>query len=446
MTLPFSPDPYMVLLQGWFYDSGGLQSGIDYFRQDANGTFTGFPVLAVADGYACGEWDPTEAFVATGGGCVAGYGHRVLIRHELDGETYYTYYGHLETIAQEIPLGSRNDTAFVKRGQFLGYAGNTGTAGSAIHLHFGIFNINLGWLDPYDLRTTHEYYPDPNIRYNLRSGYNDFWTTNPPSYSDEYHFDSTSLLRPGLESFWTPDFPTARQQEVTIWQPSDGAIIAPKHNTIVTDTIRIQGWATAIDSPIETIELRIDDEQYAILDYASSGAEGSGNGAFSWEWDTTTIPNGVHTIQAWVHTADEGQAVLAPATAPDKKQLVVNVQNIQGTIEQPNHGALLQGKVPIQGWAKAGGSSIAQVEIWVDGTKRGEATYGETHYASGGDYGFSWEWDTGYMENGTYTLQVQAVAANGATGMLERKNSPLHELTVQVENVHELPLDKWSVR
>lgn len=445
MTLPFSPDAQMKLLQGWFYDSGGLQSGIDYFRQETDGTFTGFPVLAAADGYACGEWDPTAANSPTGGGCVAGFGHRVLIRHEVGDETYYTYYGHLETIANDIPLGSRNDTVQVERGQFLGYAGNTGTGGSAIHLHFGIFSVALGWLDPYDLRSTHEVYPDPNLRNGLRSGFNDFWTSNPPTYPGEYNFSSDSLLRPGLETFWTPDFPTAKRGDVQQWEP-EGAVLSPRHNTLITGTVLVSGWvAEQGEEEIAAIEIWMDGELLHRPPYGLP-VEGAEGGGFRWEWDTMEATNGVHTLQVRAIRADGTQALLSPLGERGKTRLVVNVQNIQGKIAQPAPAALLKGRATISGWAKAGGGSIEAVEVWIDGSLSGVAEYGLPMYAQGGDYGFRWEWDTVYASNGPHTVQVRVRASSGAEGMLVHRESPMDELVVQVENVRVLPLGKWNIR
>lgn len=447
MTLPFPPDQAIALLQGWYYDSLGLHSGVDYFKWTDDKGFIGFPVLAVADGYACGEWDPTEANSPTSGGCVAGYGHRVLIQHVIQGKTYYTYYGHLETISPDIPLGNRQNTLPVKRGQFLGYAGNTGTGGSAIHLHFGVFTADWGWLDPYDIQSTHEYYPDPFRNNTLRSGINDFWTTNPPSFATHYDFTSQSFLRPGLEELWEPDFPRYDTVEAIDWEPV-GAVVMPKHNTIVTDSMVVAGWAHNEEDPVNKIEIWLDGKLHCTAPYGLPSEEAGGEPyGFAWTWDTKQIPNGVHTLQIRA-VSREGMRALLPIQAMQQStRLVVNVQNPQGYIDAPLNNEQLRGNVAISGWARAGGTTIAKIEIWIDDTLHGYADYGLPREDVGGDYGFWWNWNTIREENGVHTIEVRAIAENGGKELLHYGNQvPQQQLQVQVENVRSLPLDKWCVR
>jgi hypothetical protein len=87
--------------------------------------------------------------------------NKVWIRHTVNGVIYYTYYGHLGSIESQIPLGNQNSTVFVRRGQVIGTAGDTGTNQGWVHLHFGLKTAANAWVNPY-------------------SGY---WTTDPPSYS-----------------------------------------------------------------------------------------------------------------------------------------------------------------------------------------------------------------------------------------------------------------------
>lgn len=446
MTLPFAADPYMVLLQGWFYDSGGLQSGIDYFRYDENERFTSFPILAAADGYACGQWDPNVGFVHTGGGCVAGYGHRVLIRHEVEGHTYYTYYGHLETIDSAIPLGDRSDTAFVERGQFLGYAGNTGTGGSPIHLHFGIFDEYLGWYDPYDIRATHEVYPDPNRTNRLRSGFNDFWMTNPPSYPDEFYMNDDTFLRPGLEQFWNPEFPSYTLPEDETWEPL-GAVLAPRHNSSVSGTIQVRGWAVDESTSVNAIEIWVDDELHRTADYGLFSEEAGGDYGFNLDWDTTSEANGVHTLQVRAVAEDGSRALLPVQGESARNRLVVNVQNLRGVIESPAPEAVVSERVMISGWARTENSHISKVEIWIDGEPRGVATYGQPREDIGGNYGFQWEWDTTREEQGMHTVQVRAVAFNGErTLLVSRGANPVPALSLSVKNRPSFGAGRWHAR
>ena len=150
LTLPFVPNSRMSVLSGWYYSGGGgFHGGIDYINGGVNdyGGWRTFPVIASADGEACGN-------------CTSRQGNAVWIKHDVDGATYYTYYGHLASIAKGIPLGSQSNTVWVKRGQILGMAGSTG-AGGALHLHYGLYNASGQPVDPYSIGKLRESYPRP---------------------------------------------------------------------------------------------------------------------------------------------------------------------------------------------------------------------------------------------------------------------------------------------
>jgi murein DD-endopeptidase MepM/ murein hydrolase activator NlpD len=150
LTLPFEPTERMSILSGWYYNGGGFHGGIDY----VNGSYSGirgwqtFPVIAAADGEACGN-------------CTTRQGNAVWVKHNLNGSTYYTYYGHLASISKDIPLGSQSRTVPVRRGQFLGWAGDTGASG-ALHLHFGLMNAYSQPADPYSIGKLRGSYPAPH--------------------------------------------------------------------------------------------------------------------------------------------------------------------------------------------------------------------------------------------------------------------------------------------
>ena len=150
LTLPFEPSTEMNILSGWYYSSsGGLHNGIDYISGGLKSpkTWKTFPVLASADGEACGN-------------CSGRQGNAVWIKHIVGGTTYYSYYGHLASISPDVPLGSQSRTLKVKRGQFLGMAGNTGS--DVIHLHFALYTSSSQPLDPYGIGKLREAYPAPH--------------------------------------------------------------------------------------------------------------------------------------------------------------------------------------------------------------------------------------------------------------------------------------------
>jgi hypothetical protein len=184
-------DTEMNIQQGWYYTDGTLHQGIDYIEgvtgSNAN-TWQHFPIVAAADGEAC--WDgPAED-----GGCVADYtggGYRILIKHTINGQIFYTYYGHVNWIAPWIPFGDRNKTMYVAAGSQIGTSGSTGVLDrnkvlqpTWVHLHFGVTPPSFTWLDPYDLNSSvPENYPNPNGTNSKRSGPNHHWSSNPPLYA-----------------------------------------------------------------------------------------------------------------------------------------------------------------------------------------------------------------------------------------------------------------------
>jgi len=151
LTLPFVPNGGMSILSGWYYSSsGGFHGGIDYIKGSVNNlsTWSTFQVVASADGEACGN-------------CSGRQGNAVWVKHNIGGKTYYTYYGHLASIAQGIPIGSQSRTVKVKRGQLLGMAGDTGAGRGVLHLHFALYNSSSQPLDPYSIGKLRQYYPAP---------------------------------------------------------------------------------------------------------------------------------------------------------------------------------------------------------------------------------------------------------------------------------------------
>lgn len=151
LSLPFTPNANMSILSGWYYSSsGGFHGGIDYIKGNVNSlsTWATFPVIASADGEACGN-------------CSGRQGNAVWVKHNVGGATYYTYYGHLASIASGIPIGSQSRTVKVKRGQLLGMAGDTGAGHGILHLHFALYNASSQPLDPYSIGKLRQYYPTP---------------------------------------------------------------------------------------------------------------------------------------------------------------------------------------------------------------------------------------------------------------------------------------------
>jgi hypothetical protein len=178
LTLPFT-DSDVKLQQGWYYSGGGYHEGIDYIKGtiDQPSTWQAFYVRATVDG---------EAIYTKN---AAGWGNYVRIKHIQGTDIYYTLYAHLAS--SPFPEGQ---WATVRRGDFIGVAGSTGSGSNGLlHLHFEFSRTLYGVgyrYDAYDLYQTRNYYPNPQPPHwpeYSSLGANHYWTTDPPSYPGYGH-------------------------------------------------------------------------------------------------------------------------------------------------------------------------------------------------------------------------------------------------------------------
>lgn len=195
LSAPFPDDADVDIVQGWFYtwdtvtssECDSTHEGIDYATLNSSGTsatWDSFPVLAAAPGWA---WD----------GYSSSYGNYVLVRHIVrDGTTlddYYTLYAHLDSVAAKVSDAPSTTGVRVQRGEYLGEAGETGSAsGGVIHLHFELLE-EASWsctyrLDPYDLYDQVDSNAEPGVyasQMDLSSGMgsNPYFISDPPRVS-----------------------------------------------------------------------------------------------------------------------------------------------------------------------------------------------------------------------------------------------------------------------
>lgn len=102
------------LTSGYGKRDGGMHYGIDIA---ASGKV---PVVAAAGGTVTRSWYSSS------------YGEAIILRHSIGGKEYETVYAHMRKGSRTV-----KNKATVKRGQLLGYMGNTGDSDGQ-HLHFEI--------------------------------------------------------------------------------------------------------------------------------------------------------------------------------------------------------------------------------------------------------------------------------------------------------------------
>ncbi len=129
--------------------------------------------------------------------------------------------------------------------------------------------------------------------------------------------------------------------------------------------------------------------------------------------------------------------------------LVPGYQPPSLAIETPAAGATVSGAaVPITGWALDNAAqeetAISKVEVYVDGTKVGDAQYGLAHATacSSGQYpgrpgcpnvGYSFAWNSASVANGEHRILVSATDTDLLSGLADPHNAT-KEVTVTVAN------------
>ena len=127
------PFPYPVPISSGFGDRAAPCRGCSSVHLGLD--FTpgyGTPIFAIADGVVVEHIE--------GGG----FGNYVVIQHEIDGQTVYSGYAHMQYGSSPLQVGQQ-----ILVGDFIGLVGSTGISTGA-HLHFNIAIGSMGnYVDPF---------------------------------------------------------------------------------------------------------------------------------------------------------------------------------------------------------------------------------------------------------------------------------------------------------
>lgn len=113
LAIPMASGTYTIS-SGWGMRDGGMHNGSDFAAQ------VGTPVYAAADG---------EVMIA---GPMSGYGHVIVVQHNLNGQRVDTLYAHMFADGVLVKVGD-----LVRGGQRIAKVGNDGDS-SGPHLHFSL--------------------------------------------------------------------------------------------------------------------------------------------------------------------------------------------------------------------------------------------------------------------------------------------------------------------
>jgi len=201
---------------------------------------------------------------------------------------------------------------------------------------------------------------------------------------------------------------------------SDGQIVSGQQ-------YQVRGWFLD-GSGVSKIEVLVDGNVMGQAIYGFSRedvysvypAYNNHNAGYSYLLNTTGITSGTHTLSVRETGLNGGVTTY---------QRSINVIPVQGNIDVPNtDGQLVSGaQYQVGGWVLDGGG-VTKVEILVDGTLMGQATYGilrEDVYNAYPSYnnhnsGFGYNLNTTNIANGSHTLSIRETGSNGGVTIFQR--------------------------
>ncbi len=184
---------------------------------------------------------------------------------------------------------------------------------------------------------------------------------------------------------------------IAITSPNDGATVS---GTIV---IWMNAWDADGDDTIQEVWVKIDGGDLLNATYNHTDGEGQW---WYYEWDTTTVDDGWHSITAIAFDGtDDGSDLI--------EVFVDNVpENNPPCIEivEPDHGATVSGTIVIWmvAWDADGNDQIQEVWVKIDGGDLLNATY--NHTDAEGQWWY-YEWDTTEVEDGEH--HITAIVYDG---------------------------------
>lgn len=189
------------------------------------------------------------------------------------------------------------------------------------------------------------------------------------------------------------------------------------------------GWAIDDIAAMSSVAVAVDGTPYGLANYGGArsdvcsiypGRAGCPNVGWNFGLDTTLLTDGTHTLQV-TGTSSGGQSWTTTQTFQVSNS---SSDPVALNIDSPGPGQALSGTAGLDGWAiNMNGVPIQSVQVLVDGTLYGMATYGNSRpdvcqaFPSAGgcpNVGWTYLLDTTAFANGSHTLQIRAIAVDGS--------------------------------
>ncbi len=190
-------------------------------------------------------------------------------------------------------------------------------------------------------------------------------------------------------------------------------IIIPSDGDVVDGMVSIEGTAYSgiYTRLVEKVEVRVDE---------GSWMEANGDSYWDYSWDTSSVSNGEHIIEA--RSYDGYRYSVIDSVTVVKGQ--VQIPSVQ--INSPSDGSTVKGVISIKGSASPGSSShpVESVELSI-GNDEGWAS-------ASGTSSWTYNWDASDLEPGTYLVRARSFDGNF--------HSPPDIITLNVEDEVENPV------
>jgi Bacterial Ig domain/Beta-propeller repeat/Viral BACON domain/Putative binding domain, N-terminal len=195
----------------------------------------------------------------------------------------------------------------------------------------------------------------------------------------------------------------------------------PAAGATVSGSIPVSGWAIDNSTAIASVQVAVDGSTVGNATYGSTrvdvcaafpGRPGCPNVGFVYSLNTSTLSPGSHTI-----TVTAKNSGSPPGTVSTQIPVTVPLLTPLTYADVPAPGAVLTGTVTVFGWALGGSTAISKVQVKVDGTVVGNATYGSNRGDACGVYpgrpacpnvGFSYSLNVSLLSAGPHTLTLVA--------------------------------------
>jgi hypothetical protein len=211
-------------------------------------------------------------------------------------------------------------------------------------------------------------------------------------------------------------------------------IDSPTPGSAVSGVVTVAGWAldnaSTVGTAIGSVQVSVDGTAMGTATYgvsrpdvcaAYAGRPGCPNVGFVYQLNTASLSPGQHTITV---TATDTDAI--PDTATANVTVTVSAVPPSVSIDSPVSGSVLSGSVQVSGWALDNtsviGTAISTVQVKVDGTFVGNATYGINRSDACVAYpgrpgcpnvGFSYSLNLASISPGPHTITVSATDSDG---------------------------------